>query len=205
MAFIILNKFEKQKRVIELHLEGKTIRAIAPLVRMSFRDISKIIKSYDKKLRLQQQNKKEEQETNQQTNTKKESLSTRAFKFFKEGKKPTDVAIELNLPFKQVKKIWFQFLNLERMEECYELYNGFRYEIPKLLSISNYMKRNNISGNNIVNVLREANDIINLNKTYSNLKIEIKYLQDKKMNLSIYSNSSYNLRPLPLNKPNYNY
>jgi hypothetical protein len=67
------------------------------------------------------------------------------------------------------------------------------------------MKRNNIFGPCIANVLREANDIINLNKTYSNLKIEIKYLQDKKMNLSNYSNSPYNLRPLPLNKPNYNY
>jgi transposase len=205
MAFIILNKFDKEKRVIELHLAGKTIRDIAKEVHMSFRDISKIIKSYDKKLRLQQQNKKEEQENNQQTNTKKESLSTRAFKFFKEGKKPTDVAIELNLPFKQVKKIWFQFLNLERMEECYELYNGFRYEIPKLLSISNYMKRNNISGNNIVNVLRIANNIFNLNQTYSNLKLEVNSLEQKKINLSYYSPSRYSLQPLPLNKPNYHY
>jgi DNA-binding NarL/FixJ family response regulator len=45
MAFIILNKFEKEKRVIELHLEGKTIRDIAKEVHMSFRDISKIIKN----------------------------------------------------------------------------------------------------------------------------------------------------------------
>jgi hypothetical protein len=59
MSEIPLNKFEKEKRVIQLHLEGKTIRTIAPLVHMAFRDISKIIKTYDKKARLQQNIKEE--------------------------------------------------------------------------------------------------------------------------------------------------
>ena len=67
------------------------------------------------------------------------------------------------------------------------------------------MKRNNISGNDVVNVLREANDIINLNQTYSNLKREINNLERKRMRLVYYSHSSYSLQPLPLNKPNYNY
>jgi transposase len=67
MFQIPLNKFEKGKRVIELHLEGKTIRDIAKEVKMSFRDISKIIKVYDKKARLE--TKKEE--TNNQVNQKK--------------------------------------------------------------------------------------------------------------------------------------
>lgn len=59
---IPLNKFEKEKKVIGLHKEGKTIRQIAPEVHMSFRDISKIIKRYNKKLRAQQ-NKKEDSQT----------------------------------------------------------------------------------------------------------------------------------------------
>ena len=45
MFEIPLNKFEKEERVIELHKQGKTIRQIAPIVHMSFRDISKIIKA----------------------------------------------------------------------------------------------------------------------------------------------------------------
>jgi hypothetical protein len=48
---LLLYKFEKEQRVINLHLQGKTISVIAPLVHMSFRDISQIIKSYDKKIR----------------------------------------------------------------------------------------------------------------------------------------------------------
>jgi transposase len=48
MSEIHLNKFEKEKRVIELHNQGKTIREIAREVHMSFRDISNLIKAYEK-------------------------------------------------------------------------------------------------------------------------------------------------------------
>jgi hypothetical protein len=45
-----LNKYEKEKRVIELHLADKTIREIAKEVHMSFTPISKIIKAYESNL-----------------------------------------------------------------------------------------------------------------------------------------------------------
>ena len=45
---MLLNKFEKEKRVIELHNQGKTIRDIAKEVHMSFKDIGRIIKTYEK-------------------------------------------------------------------------------------------------------------------------------------------------------------
>ena len=46
MSQIKLNKFEKEKRGIELYKEGKTIREIAEEVLISFRDISQIIKKF---------------------------------------------------------------------------------------------------------------------------------------------------------------
>ena len=67
------------------------------------------------------------------------------------------------------------------------------------------MKRNKISIRDSENVLRAANNLINLNQTYSNLKTEINSLEQKRMRLLYYSQSSYNLQPLPLNKPNYSY
>jgi hypothetical protein len=200
VEFQPLNKFEKEKKVIELHKEGKTIRAIAPIVNMSFRDISRIIKEYERKKRLEAKNKEENNQI------KKPSLSSQSFKLFRKGKKPVDVAIELNVPFKLARRYWYQFLNLERMDECFMLYKDYRYEIPTLLSINNFIKRNNVSGDNIINVLKTANNVINLNQTYSNLKREIKYLEHKKMSLLYYSpSSSYSLQPLPMNKINYNY
>ena len=54
------------------------------------------------------------------------------------------------------------------------------------------MKRNNISGNDIVNVLREANDVINLNNSISNLKSECETWQRVK-----YSHDNAPLEPLP--------
>ena len=202
MSEVSLNKYEKENRVIELHLAGKTIRDISKVVHMSFRDIAKIIKAYERKIRLQVKR----EESNQSTQPKKPPISTLAFKLFRDGKKLTDVAIDLEIPARKALKLWNQFLRLERMEDCYEFYKEHSYDIPRFLSINTFMKRNNISGNDVVNVLREANDVINLNQIISNLKAEINRLEQKKINLSYYSASGYSLQPLlPFNKPNYNY
>ena len=48
MTQILLNKFEKEKRVIELLLQGKIIREIAKEVHMSFRGIGRIKKHMKK-------------------------------------------------------------------------------------------------------------------------------------------------------------
>jgi hypothetical protein len=134
------------------------------------------------------------------------SLSGQAFKLFKEGKKPTEVAIELDISYKHVSKFWYQFLKLEKKFDCYEFYEIWQNDLPSLLSINNFMQRNNIFGPDIANVLREANDTNNLNKTYYHLKTEVKNLEQRRMYLLYYSaHSNYSLRPLPLNKSNYGY
>ena len=108
MEFPILNKFEKEKKVIELHKQGKTLKEIARIVHMSFWDISKIIKVYERKIRLQAK----KGEINHSIQIKKISKSSQAFKLFSESKKPTEVAIDLDIPFEKTKKFWAQFLNL---------------------------------------------------------------------------------------------
>lgn len=107
----ILNKFEKEKRVVQSHTEGKTIREISE-VHMSFRDISKIIKAYDKKSSLESVIENDEIKKNQRI--KKLSTSTRAFKLFLKGKKPIEVAIDLDIRYPEVDKYWSQFLKLEK-------------------------------------------------------------------------------------------
>jgi len=102
---------KKKKRVIELHLKGKTIRDISKEVHMSCGPISKIIKAYDKKIRLQSNQK----EINPNSQIKKPSISSLAFKQFRDGKKLTDVAIDLQIPARKAVKLWSQFLRLERM------------------------------------------------------------------------------------------
>ena len=79
LEFTILNKFEKEQKVIELHSkEGKTLKEIAKIVKMSFRDISKIIKAYEKKITLQTKRK----ENNQNGQIKKPLTSIKLIGYF---------------------------------------------------------------------------------------------------------------------------
>lgn len=43
----VLNRYDKEKLVIKLHQEGKTIRQIAEAAHLSFGDIGKIIRRID--------------------------------------------------------------------------------------------------------------------------------------------------------------
>jgi DNA-binding Lrp family transcriptional regulator len=190
MSEFPLNKYEKEKRVIEMHLAGKTIREIAKEVRMSFTPISKIIKAYERKKELQA--KREENNPNGQI--KKPSISSQAYKLFSEGKKPTNVKIELDIPPEKVEKLWSQFLKSERMEECYDFFQECQYDLPSLLFINNFIKRNDIYGKDIANVLRKANSALNLNQTILNLKGEIEKLKQTKNNYSL----NQNMQPVPL-------
>lgn len=172
MEFSIpLNKFEKRDLVIKLHKKGKTYREIAHIAHISPRDIKLIIKKYEQQKRLESN--KRRKENNQEPLTKKLSLSSQAFTLFKEGKKLDEVKVLLDIPFKKAKTFWKQYLESIKMEDCYQFYEMFQNDLHTLLPISSFMKRNNVSGPHIVNILRTANDVINLNQTISNLKTEI--------------------------------
>jgi hypothetical protein len=182
MSEILLNKFEKEKRVIELHLEGKTIREISKIVKMSFRDIGKKIKEYDRKIESQT-NRQNNNNNNTSIKTRKLSISSQAFKLFLDNKKPTFVAIELDIAPEKAEKLWYQFLKLERREQGYEFFQEFEYNIPELLSIGNFIKNNHVQTNKIADTLRQAKNILGLQLQISILKYDIKNLQKTKNNL----------------------
>ena len=69
-------------------------------------------------------------------------------------------------------------------------FKSINIDIPTLLSINNFIKRNNVYGPNIVNVLRTANDVNNLKQIYSNIKNEVEKLRLIKNNLQ-YSPNNY--------------
>ena len=88
---------------------------------MSFKDIGRIIKRYEKQqaaIAL-----KEKPKSNSSNIKKKPPIITQAFKLFREGKKLTDVAIGLEIPAKKAVKLWCQFLKLE---ECMNATNFIR-------------------------------------------------------------------------------
>ncbi len=121
--------------------------------------------------------------------------SSQAFKLFREGKKSIDVAIDLDIPYEKAKKFWSQFLRLTRMYEAYELYEVCGYDIPNLLSIRSFLNRNNINGKDMANILRDANNIYNLQSQSLNLKNEVEQL--KRLHFDYSQRILPPLRPLP--------
>jgi transposase len=198
MSEIHLNKFEKEKRVIELHLEGKTIRDIAQEIHMGFKDIGRIIKTYEKQQAAIAS--KEKLKSDSSNIKKKLSKSSQAFKLFREGKKLTEVAIDLEIPAKKAVKLYCQFLRLERMYEAYEFYKDYEYDIPRLLTINNFIKNNHVNIHNITDILKEAKNTLNLEVRISILKYEIAELKQIKNNSLLNQNSKHqlpHLGPLP--------
>ena len=118
LEFPLLNKFEKEKKVIELHKEGKTIKEIAIQVHKNFRDISRIIKTYERKKELQTKR----EESNKTNQPKKPSISSQAFILFKEGKQIDEVKVLLDIPFKLAIRYWKEYLKSIRMFESFEFY-----------------------------------------------------------------------------------
>ena len=86
---VILNKKEKEELVVKLHQENKTIRQIAEIVHMSFKDIGAIIRRIDG-------------QTNEDNINFNKSKATQALHLFKNGRKPLEVAIELDISYSEV-------------------------------------------------------------------------------------------------------
>jgi hypothetical protein len=108
---LLLSKKEKEKLVIQLANEGKTIREIAKIVHISLRDICKIINKETGDEDPYQQ------EIEQEKHKKWKSLSpyARAFQMFKDKKILADVAIDLDLKSSAVLDIYSDYLMLTRI------------------------------------------------------------------------------------------
>jgi hypothetical protein len=81
------NNPERERKVLELHSKGKTIREVVKERRISLRDIGLILTKH----RVNHDNKK---------SSNKKGYS--GYKLFSKGKEPLDVAIQLNLRQKEV-------------------------------------------------------------------------------------------------------
>jgi hypothetical protein len=106
---VVLNKKEKEQLVIKLHEEGKTIREIAAAAHMSFTNIGAIIRKIDG----------QDDETKDLKNKSKE---TRALHLFLHGKRPVDVAIELDLSSSEVEDIELEYWVLTQLDELALVY-----------------------------------------------------------------------------------
>jgi transposase len=102
-----MTRQERERLVLELYNQGKTIREIAKEVRMSFRDIGAIL---NKAVEEKAEGSKEQEQ--QQL-----SLSAQAYKLFSDRKTPLEVAIALNLRESGATKFYKEYWKLKQLHD----------------------------------------------------------------------------------------
>ena len=171
---VILNKKEKEELVIKLHQENKTIRQIAEIVHMSFKDIGAIIKRIHG------------QPDDEGIDLSKKSKTTQAMYLFKSGKKPIEVAIELDISASEIEDILQEYWVLDQLDELALVYYEIRNDLDLFLKLFHMMKKNKlINQKDILTVLRYAVfDLPPLESKMRKLTSEIIDLEFKKKDLN---------------------
>jgi hypothetical protein len=147
MQVVMLNKKEKEELVIKLHQENKTIRQIAETVHMSFNDIGSIIRRING----------HDNDSCIDTKLSNKSKTTQAIFLFKNGKKPIDAAIELDLPASEIEEILQEYWVLNQLEDLALIYYEIRNHLTLFLKLFHTLKKNkSVNQKNIGRMLRYA-------------------------------------------------
>jgi hypothetical protein len=169
---MMLSRTEREQRVIELHGQGKTIREIAQDVHMSFGNRGAIIRKVTGP----------EEDNNISLTTL--SKDSQAFALFSDGKKPTEVAIKLDLAANEVDKLYQQFWRLQGLYQLNLVYKEIRRYLPSFLKLFKLMKQQKMmSEHHVVDALRFGKELPQLKDQFELLVEEINNLEYKKNSL----------------------
>ena len=170
---VVLNRRDKEQLVIKLHQEGKTIREIASSAHMSFGDIGSIIRKIE--------GQDEEVKTK---DIKNKSKDTQALFLFSSGKKPIDVAVELDISASEVQNILEEFWALNDLHELALVSNEIKGDMSSFLKLFHCLKeRRMLDEKNISKLIRYANyDLSDLSNRVQCLSDEIINLEGQKRN-----------------------
>src|SRR5215467_586668 len=169
-----MNREEREEYVIRLYKDGKTVRQIAELVHMSFRDIGAITN----KVKLQADRERGFITVDSQSKSKE----SQAFKLFSEGKSPIDVAISLDEPGDRVRAMYQEYWELTGRYELAQIYDEARYDLRGLLRLYRIMKDLGLDEKEIIKVLELAkyDELQNLQWKVEYLRNEVNVLETEK-------------------------
>ena len=164
----VLNRWDKEQLVIKLHQEGKTIRTIASLAHLSFSDIGTIVRKIN----------------GQDNGAEMKDLTkdTQAFWLFSRGKKPIDVAIELDLSATEVHELQEEFWALTDLHELAFVYGNIKNFLPSFLKLFQSLKEfGMLNEESLSNFLKYAGqDLPELTYRMQQLANEVIDLESKK-------------------------
>jgi hypothetical protein len=169
-----MTREEREEYVIQLYKQNNSIREIARLVHMSFRDIGVIIN----KAKLQA-----ERERGYVTvDTEPKSKESQAFKLFSEGKSPVQVAIALDLDAGRVRAIYYDYWELKGMYKLAEIYIELgRDDLLSLIRLQKIFKHLGMKQRDMFKVLQLAkHNQLELQAKVEYLENQIFVLEDQK-------------------------
>jgi hypothetical protein len=111
------------------------------------------------------------------------SKETQALKLFKEGWKPLDIAIELDLAADSVfliQKKFYQLIGLDEFNQAYEQVNG---NLGPFLQLINSMNRFGMNVSQILDAVKYGDALPHLRNLYSTLGNKIRQLESYRYNL----------------------
>jgi hypothetical protein len=123
--YIEQKKIEKEGKVIELYLKGYTRRQIAKELKMSTRDVCRIINNYREKINP----------------TREVSNTSKAFTMYSEGKGPTEAVIELDISPSDAENMYSDYLRLSDRQQVNAFYDELEERLPDLLSLHKIVKK----------------------------------------------------------------
>jgi hypothetical protein len=171
-----MTREEREEYVIQLYKENNSIREIARLVHMSFRDIGVIIN----KAKLQA----ERERGYAAEDTQPKSPESQAFKMFSEGKSQVEVAIQLDLAADRVRAIYREYWELTGRYRLAQIYDEARYDLSNLLRLHKIVKDLGLGEREVIKVLELAkyDELQNLQWKVEYLRNEIGMLEVQKTN-----------------------
>ena len=155
-----MNLEEKKNLVIQLHKEGKSQREIAKIAHMSIRDISKIIRKLE-------------------GISEEKSIETQALDLFYQGKKPIEVAVALNLNASKISKLYKDYLKLEGFHKLVSLYEEINDNLSLFLKLYYALIQNGIKPHEIVNLVKNSNELANLKTAIQIRRNELYFIEQK--------------------------
>ena len=173
----MLNRQDKEELVIRLHQEGKTIRQIAAAAHLSFTEIGSIIRKID--------GRDKDDGSKDIKDIKTKSTDTKALFLFTNGKKPIDVAIELDLSASEVQNMLEEFWALNDLHELVFVYNEIKTFLPSFLKLFHCLKERRIlNEKHISNILKYVGtDLHQLTYRVQCLTNDVINLEGQKRNL----------------------
>ena len=111
--------------------------------------------------------------------TEDRSANTKALDLFYQGKKPIEVAVELNLNASKRSKLYKDYMKLEGFHKLVLLYEEINDNLSLFLKLYYTTIQNSIKPNEIVNLVKNSNELASLKTAIRMKKNELYSIEGK--------------------------